>query len=784
MDNHSHNQNQNNGNLLPCKQLTLKDDLKAVAENVFPGAIDWGEGASGFMQCPGIHLHTNSNQKKDCRIILGDGRPPTISCFHNSCKDEVDQANRALRSAIGKAEWTGKPLNRTTLSPAQGAAVQKVETALLQMFDSIPLPAGEIANPSKAFLESLFQPDDLVAIYDCRESDRKKAPDERTKYSPGAGATRKVSELISAMDAGGSILDLYPNERTLFIRANPMQPNGRSDREVATYRYVLVDIDKDEHGNEYPLEVQYGALIASKLPLVSVTYSGDISLAALVRVDAETEVEYRSRKEEVYRRMKQFIKVDETCGNPSRWTRFPGGVRHLGDRGDGDVYQEQRLIALNQGTSDWTGFLEALEQERAAIQITNLSNAGSTPQTPRSATIFASTDVEEHTRYGITYNGNKPVVNLAVVSRVLGNHPEWRGQIFYDTFLKRIFSARGTNVPIEWTDIMDSRALVWLQETFGLPNARLEDVQRAVRIIADENQRNCLQEWLTRLQWDRQPRLTDLMTKGFGAEESEYHSRVGECWLISMVARAMQPGCKVDTLPVFEGDQGAGKSSGLRILGGELFTECHEQITSKDFYSVLSGRWLVEISEMHSFNKAEVERIKGIISNQNDRYRLPYDKHASDHPRQCVFAGTTNRDDWHSDETGGRRFWPIACGTVDLVWLQQNREQLFAEAFVRYQQGESWWDVPIDEQREKIQARRQEDPWTAPIARFLENRPAVSLDEVLREGVGKLVEHQTMSDTHRVAKILRGLNYENRTERVGGVKKRLWRRKSPLPTPL
>jgi hypothetical protein len=232
------------------------------------------------------------------------------------------------------------------------------------MFDSIPLPAGEIANPSKAFLESLFQPDDLVAIYDCRESDRKKAHDERTKYSPGAGATRKVSELISAMDAGGSILDLYPNERTLFIRANPMQPNGRSDREVATYRYVLVDIDKDEHGSEYPLEVQYGALIASKLPLASVTYSGDISLAALVRVDAETEVEYRSRKEEVYRRMKQFIKVDETCGNPSRWTRFPGGVRHLGDRGDGDVYQEQRLIALNQGTSCWGEFLAAMDKEK------------------------------------------------------------------------------------------------------------------------------------------------------------------------------------------------------------------------------------------------------------------------------------------------------------------------------------------------------------------------------------------------------------------------------------
>ena len=247
---------------------------------------------------------------------------------------------------------------------------------------------------------------------------------------------------------------------------------------------------------------------------------------------------------------------------------------------------------------------------------------------------------------------------------------------------------------------------------------------------------------------------------------------------MSMVARAMHPGCKVDTLPVFEGDQGAGKSSGLRILGGELFTECHEQITSKDFYSVLSGRWLVEISEMHSFNTAEVERIKGIISNQTDRYRLPYDKHASDHPRQCVFAGTTNRDDWHTDETGGIRFWPVACGVVDLQWLRENREQLFAEALSRFVQGESWWDVPCDQQREKIEARRQESPWTAPIVRFLESRPTVSLFEVLREAVDKLVEHQTANDARRVAKILREVGYENYSERVNGVKKRMWKRKA------
>ena len=757
----------------PVSTSCLPESHRAAIQALVCNPIDWIDEGTGFLECPGIEHHTSPNAKRDCRIKVGGGIAPTITCFHNSCRAKVDKANSHLRSGLGKLTWE---------TEVKSAAIAKSKSEapgsrLFKNFDSISLPKEAIAEPTISFLTTLFDPDEFVAIYDCTESDQKTAPDGRTKYSPGSGVTRKVSDLISELHAKGGIGNLYPNGLTLFIRANPMRPNGKSDRDVAAYRYVLVDIDKDEHGNAYPLDAQYGALLASKLPLASITYSGDISLAALVRVDAETEAEYKSRKDQVYGRMKLFIKIDDACGNPSRWTRFPGGTRHLGHCDNGELHREQRLIGLNQGTSDWTEFLEVLEQEKAASQITNLSVADSNWQTPRSSSIFASTDFEEHARYGITYNGSKPVVNLAVISRVLGNHPEWRGQIFYDTFLKRIFSTRGKDAPEEWTDIMDSRALVWLQETFGLPNAKLEDAQRSVCIIADENQRNCLQQWLSCLQWDGQLRLTDLMTKGFGAEESQYHSRVGECWLISMVARAMEPGCKVDTLPVFEGEQGVCKSSGLGILGGAFFIECHEQITSKDFYGILSGKWLIEISEMHSFSKAEVERIKGIISNRKDRYRLPYDKYASDHPRQCVFAGTTNRDDWHNDETGGRRFWPVTCGVVNLEWLQENREQLFAEAVVRYQKGESWWDVPTDEQRRKIEERSMEDPWTEAISSYLDHHEAVSMSELLKYAVDKQIEHQTQNDTRRAASILRRLGYENKPERQDGSKRRIWRKR-------
>jgi hypothetical protein len=367
--------------LLPKTGSLNPAELRCIANNLFGNRIEWESEDSGFMECPGYHIHTSPNQPRDCRIKIDQGKPPTISCFHNSCRAEIAKANKNLRSTIGKAKWTGKPFKtRTQTVPSE----QKDELSVCKV-TPVPLPTETILHSAAVFLKSLFNPDDLVAIYDCRRADQKTAPDGRTKYSPGSGTTRRVSDLISELDAVGGIGNLYSNGLTLFIRANPMHPNGKSDRDVAAYRYVLVDIDKDENGNAYPLEVQYGALLASKLPLASITYSGDISLAALVHVNAENELEYKSRKDQVYERMKQFIKIDDSCGNPSRWTRFPGGTRHLGHRDNGDLHREQRLIALNQGTSDWTEYLEALEQEMAALQITNPSRKCSNLQTPEAA---------------------------------------------------------------------------------------------------------------------------------------------------------------------------------------------------------------------------------------------------------------------------------------------------------------------------------------------------------------------------------------------------------------
>jgi putative DNA primase/helicase len=277
--------------------------------------------------------------------------------------------------------------------------------------------------------------------------------------------------------------------------------------------------------------------------------------------------------------------------------------------------------------------------------------------------------------------------------------------------------------------------------------------------VARANPRNVLTEWLTGLTWDGVPRLTDLMPTGFGSGTDHYHRRVGECWMLSLVARAMQPGCKVDTMPVFEGSQGLGKSSALAALGGEWFGECHEDFGSKDFVLSLKGKWLIEVAEMHSFRRQDVDRLKGIMSTRIDRVRVPYGRMTEEHPRQSVFAGTTNRDDWQADDTGARRFWPVRCGFLSLPWLTDNREQLFAEALWRYQKGENWWSVPAEEAAAAADERRPEDPWECVLADHLESTRTYSSRELMNHPLQIDTENQSQANAARVGRVLRRLGW-------------------------
>lgn len=387
-----------------------------------------------------------------------------------------------------------------------------------------------------------------------------------------------------------------------------------------------------------------------------------------------------------------------------------------------------------------------------------------------------------------------PVASLDNCVRVLERHAELQGHLWYDVFLQRILHTWGSDEAREWIDYDDVRLALMLQREVGIPKVPVRMAHDAVTAYARRETRNCAFDWLDSLQWDGIPRLEFVATKAFGAEYNDYTVAVCRNFFLAMVKRVFEPGCKSDYMPVFEGAQGVGKSRALAIIGGAWFAESHESILSKDFFGVLEGKLVIEISEMHAFRQADVDRIKGIVSCANDRYRVPYDTRAGDHPRQCVFAGTTNRDDWNRDDTGARRFWPIRCGQIDHAWLTEWREQLFAEAVHAIRDGQTHWEVPWELAGVAQEDRRQMDVWEEEFEHYVTHSPSwgdptkpagvaiwttrnkpldeVTISEFLIDGLGFLPLRISRSDEMRAAKAIKATGWNKVRANVGG--KRRW----------
>jgi len=367
-----------------------------------------------------------------------------------------------------------------------------------------------------------------------------------------------------------------------------------------------------------------------------------------------------------------------------------------------------------------------------------------------------------------------PHANETNAMAVLENHPGLSGLVWYDEFLGRIMTT-GAGGNREWADADDVRLTVSMQRDLGMTRIKVSHVRAAVIGYAMAHVRNCAQDWITSHKWDGTERIAHFFPDAFGTPDSAYARAAGRNFWISMVARVMQPGCKVDTMVILEGGQGAGKSSVLKAIAGEWFTVQHESITGKGFFEVLQGKMLVEIAEMDAFGKAEVTRVKQVVSTETDRYRESYGRYAKDHPRHSIFCGTTNVDDWNRDPTGARRFWPIPCvGKVDLDSVRRNRAHLFAEALAAFKSGASWWEMPEAETVAEQDARREEDPWTQDVREWLSDiyRTEVTVNDVLKDALGLRRVEMGKPQQMRVASILRSLQWTKHPTATGKV----WRR--------
>lgn len=322
-----------------------------------------------------------------------------------------------------------------------------------------------------------------------------------------------------------------------------------------------------------------------------------------------------------------------------------------------------------------------------------------------------------------TENGSL-IAHMSNVEMIMGNDERWKGVIGYCAFSSKIVKLRTPPYGGEtgdWADIDDTRVMKWLAQQYNL-RVKPSSVIEAVSVVAHDHAFHPVREYLHALEWDRTPRLDSWLTDIMGVAPSDYVTKVGKRWMISAVARVMKPGCKSDSVLILEGAQGAGKSTAMRILGGDWFMDTPFSLGDKDGFQAIRGKWIVELGELDSFNKAESTKAKQFFSASTDTYRESYGRRTNDVPRQCVFVGTTNQGEYLKDATGNRRYWPVACTKVELEKLRAIRDQLWAEAVFCYMAGELWWVNPEEAAlfSEEQDERFVVDEWEGPILGWLE----------------------------------------------------------------
>jgi predicted P-loop ATPase len=330
-----------------------------------------------------------------------------------------------------------------------------------------------------------------------------------------------------------------------------------------------------------------------------------------------------------------------------------------------------------------------------------------------------------------TKTGHKPIADIVNAITILTYDPRWKGVLRFDEFSQVL---RFTSPPqwhkddaakdqsSVWTDSDCTRLDSWMRRNWALELAN-EKLREAVYVVGMRDSINPLKEWLDSLVWDGTPRLSTWLPRYLGTDNTPYAQAAGRKWIISAIARGMTPGCKADHVLILEGGQGVGKSTALKALAGgdQLFTDSPIDIGNKDSFVSLRGRWIIELAELASLSKSESERSKAFFSSATDSYRPPYGRELIAVPRTCVFAGSTNLGQYLNDDTGGRRYWPVQVGVIDIQGLTHDRDQLWAEAVAAFKAGEAWWpsyeELPLF-QKEQL-AREVSDPWYEDIERWV-----------------------------------------------------------------
>lgn len=244
-----------------------------------------------------------------------------------------------------------------------------------------------------------------------------------------------------------------------------------------------------------------------------------------------------------------------------------------------------------------------------------------------------------------------------------------------------------------WEEADDSIVMSYIEKKYKIRHT--ESYYNAFNIVCYQNAYNPIKNIIKSTVWDGKPRIATLFQTYLKCEDSDYIREIARITFLGGIARLYSPGIKFDTMPIFMGKQGCGKSSFIRWLAikDSFFKEISE-IDGQKGIEAVEGAWICEMSELLALTKSkEVEAVKSYITRQNDTYRKPYERRITENPRKCIIIGSTNRSQFLTDKTGNRRFLPIQvnCDGYDIAnketQIRADILQCWAEAKTIYDKG-------------------------------------------------------------------------------------------------
>lgn len=517
--------------------------------------------------------------------------------------------------------------------------------------DPLPLkePPTDPAEQLRAQLMALFWPDELVNV----NIGGVEWDTEQGKYVPtGWGEFHRLED----MDAADLLAHVKPNGGA-FVRANPMDGRGGSNKNATAWRHALVECDELDKATQL---AEYRRL---NLPCSCIVDSGGKSVHALVRIDAANPKQYAERVRWLHGFLNANMPqpkngkkpVDPSNKNVARWTRMAGARR-------GESMQ--KLITTTCGAASWDEWRAWVDAEA-------------------SKTVTA----EGGQSIRVNENGKPDKSQAGLVADMLA-----------DERLRGMF---GTNVldggryvtgPLPWDEQGEARRWsdadtehLWcyMQSLTGTQSRR--NVAGAFTIVCATNRFNPIADMLDELPtWDGESRADYLLWVVFGCENTAYTRAVSRTFMRGAILRAYEPGCKFDNVLTLIGPQGCGKSRGTRMLvmgRDELLCESVTDLTDlKLTAEQTGGKWIVELAELEGMTGRRLTAVKQAITMQHVTVRQAYAREATDLPRSCVFVATTNEAEFLADPTGARRFWPVRCA-VDAErngWTSASDRQLRA----------------------------------------------------------------------------------------------------------